>query len=370
MKSAIKVCLVSPKAYPLFNPQYQGIIGGAEVDLYLLALELAKDPQYAVDFITADYGQSPVEVIQNVRVIKSLDFQKNALAGAVQVWRAMKRSNADIYFQEAVSEGTFLVALFCKLRKKVFVYRTAHQDECNGLYVKRHPFRGRLFTTALRWADVLLTQNNIDRDNLLQTRGLNSTVIRGGHHLPELPPTEREFVLWVARSADFKRPQLFLDLAQQFPDEKFVMICSKAWGDTKYDQLVTRAQAIKNVEFFPQVPFEELSGYFNRAKVFVCTSESEGFPNTYIHAWTNGAPILSLEVNPDGILDEFACGICCQGDFRRLVESLRSILKDRQYVALGRNSRRYAEEFHDIEKVSREYKQLFRRLADPGKERH
>jgi glycosyltransferase involved in cell wall biosynthesis len=223
-----------------------------------------------------------------------------------------------------------------------------------------------LFTTALRLATVVLTQNNIDRDNLLKTERLQSTVVRGGHHMPKLRDTEREFVLWVARSADFKRPQLFIELAQQFPDEKCVMICSKAWGDEKYDQLAARAGEVKNIEFFPQVPFDALEDYFNRAKVFVCTSQSEGFPNTYIHAWTNGTPILSLEVNPDGILDEFTCGICCRGDFQRLVESLRSLLADKAYVALGRNARRYAEEVHDIEKVTGQYKKLFRGLMDAG----
>jgi glycosyltransferase involved in cell wall biosynthesis len=370
VRSTIRVCLVSPKAYPLFNPECKGIIGGAEVDLYLLAVELAKDPQYDVGFITADYGQNAVEVVDNVKVIKSLDFKKNALNGAIQVWRAMKLSDADIYVQEAVSEGTFLVSLFCKLRKKVFVYRTAHQDECNGSYLKRHPLRGRLFMTALRWADVVLTQNNIDRDNLLKTSHLDSTVVRGGHHMPELAHTEREFVLWVARSADFKRPRLFLDLARQFPNEKFVMICSKAWGDSNYDQLAADAKKIANIAFFQQVPFQDLSDYFNRAKVFVCTSQSEGFPNTYIHAWTNGTPILSLEVNPDGILDQFACGICCKGDLGQLADSLRSLLTDSRYVELGRNARRYAEEFHDIEKVTREYKKLFNNVIGSDRERN
>ena len=58
-----------PKAYPLFNPQIKTVFGGAEVDLYLLATELAKDNDFAVSFITADYGQPPIETIAGVKII-------------------------------------------------------------------------------------------------------------------------------------------------------------------------------------------------------------------------------------------------------------------------------------------------------------
>jgi glycosyltransferase involved in cell wall biosynthesis len=181
--------------------------------------------------------------------------------------------------------------------------------------------------------------------------------------MPEELGSEREFALWVARSADFKRPQLFLDLAEKFPNDKFVMICSKALGDQNYDWLVARAKAIKNLEFLPQVPFEKMSDYFRRAKVFVCTSQTEGFPNTYLHAWINAVAVLSLEVNPDGVFDKSACGICCNGDFGRLVESLRSVLTENRYMELGRNARKYAEEYHDIRKIAEEYKKLFSNIV-------
>jgi glycosyltransferase involved in cell wall biosynthesis len=362
----IRVCFVAPKAYPLFNPDAKKVknpFGGSEVDLYLLAIELAKSSDFEISFIVGDYGQSPVELRHNVKVMKGVDLEKNSAAGAIELWRAMRVADADIYFHEAASAGTFLVALFCKVHKKPFIYRTAHQDECDGTYLKQHYFAGRLFGAGLRWAKVVLTQNDNDRNNLLKTMHLDSIVVRGGHHMPEELGSEREFALWVARSADFKRPQLFLDLAEKFPNDKFVMICSKALGDQNYDWLVARAKAIKNLEFLPQVPFEKMSDYFRRAKVFVCTSQTEGFPNTYLHAWINAVAVLSLEVNPDGVFDKSACGICCNGDFGRLVESLRSVLTENRYMELGRNARKYAEEYHDIRKIAEEYKKLFSNIV-------
>ncbi len=139
----IRVCFVSPKAYPLFNEAVDGVFGGAEVDLYYLATELAKDEGFDVSFIVADYGQADVETIENVTVIKSLDFGKSALNGAWQIWRALQQGNADIYMLETASPGVPLVAWFCKLKGKAFVYRTASKLECNGIYIKQNFFLGK-----------------------------------------------------------------------------------------------------------------------------------------------------------------------------------------------------------------------------------
>ena len=70
----IRICFIAPKAYSLFNPDVKELLGGAEVDLYFLATELAKDENFAVSFITADYGQEKTETIEGVRIIKSVDF--------------------------------------------------------------------------------------------------------------------------------------------------------------------------------------------------------------------------------------------------------------------------------------------------------
>jgi hypothetical protein len=41
-KKAVRVCFVSPKAYPLFDDTAKGVFGGADVDLYMLDTKLAK----------------------------------------------------------------------------------------------------------------------------------------------------------------------------------------------------------------------------------------------------------------------------------------------------------------------------------------
>jgi len=116
-----KICFIAPKAYPLFDPKAKGTIGGAEVDLYYLSTEFAKDENVKVSFITADYGQQKTQEIENVHIIKSLTFRENPLSAARKIWRAMKTADADIYLIKTFSLGMFLVAFFCRLHMKIFI---------------------------------------------------------------------------------------------------------------------------------------------------------------------------------------------------------------------------------------------------------
>jgi glycosyltransferase involved in cell wall biosynthesis len=362
----IKVCFIAPKAYPLFNPDIKKVFGGAEVDLYFLATELAKDESFAVSFITADYGQQDIETIENVRIIKSLDFNKNPLTGATRIWRAMHTADSQIYFQEAVSWGTFLVSLFCSSHKRAFVYRTANQGECDGTFLRGQRLLTKAFAWSLRKAGTVIVQNEIDKENLYDSVGIDSIVIPNGQRLPESDHKERDTVLWVGRSTHLKRPELFIKLAQNFPDQKFTMICQQATGDKNYKGLIDEADKVNNLQFIRAVPFAEIGNYFQRAKVFVNTSDSEGFPNTFIHACNCATPILSLKINPDDFINRHNCGLSCDDDWQRMIQSLREMLVDQRYLKMGENGKKYVEEHHDLTKIIKQYKELFEDLVKCG----
>jgi len=359
----VSLCFVSPKAYPLFNPDCEGVFGGAEVDLYLLSTELAKDQNFCVSFITADYGQADEETKGDIRIIRSLDFSQNALGGACRIWRALKIADADIYMIKTISVGVPLVRWFCRRYNRKFVYRTAHQDECDGTCLKQHPILGRMFIRALRQADIVFAQNQSDADNLKRLHGIDASAVGNAHSLPDtIETTDRDMILWVARSAAFKQPQVFLELAGRFPNEKFVMICQRAMGDSNYELLQEHAAEIPNMEFVRRVPFHEIDSYFRRAKVFVNTSRTEGFANTFIQACKWAVPVLTLAANPDGFLDRYDCGRCASGNTDKLVEALGFLLEDNRYLETGLRARHYAEQNHDITKIVNRYKKTFEEL--------
>jgi glycosyltransferase involved in cell wall biosynthesis len=359
----IKVCFVAPKAYPIFNPDRGNYFGGAEVDLYYLATEFAHDSNFEVSFIVADYGQNDIEVIEGVTVLKALDFRRNVLNGLLRTWSALKRADADIYVLKCASPGVPLVAAFCKLHRRIFLYRLASLLESDGTYARQHPILGRLFAWSLRQAAIVFAQNATDAENLTRTVGISSRVIPNGHRLQQVQQQTRDTILWVGRDDPIKNPERFLDLARAVPNEHFTMVCQTLNNDQHYANLITEASKIPNLQFIRHVPFNQIDAYFQRAKVFVNTSEAEGFPNTFIQACKCGTAILSFAVNPDGFLDAHACGLCCNGDSSRLTYNLRFMLENNCYVGYGSNGRRYAERYHDITKIAAEYKSVFARLV-------
>ncbi len=357
----IRICFIALRAYPLFNPRIKEVFGGAEVDLYLLATQLSKDKEFEISFVVGDYDQESIEVYEDVVVIKSTDVKRNLFLNSRHIWKALVRANAHIYVSEASSLGTTLNALFCRLHKRKFIYRTASNIECDGTYLQQHRFRGKAFIWSLRHADTVITQNDEVAKKLLATTGIASQVIRNAHILMPLSQKHRDNILWVGRSTTLKVPELFIKLARHLPDEQFTMICQKASGDKNYDNLVAQAETLKNLKFIRNVPFHEIDKYFQQAKVLVNTSSSEGFPNTFIQACKCATPILSLKVNPDAFLDRYNCGLCANGDWGLFVNMLKQLLNSNTACKLGNNGRRYADDNHDIKKIIEEYKALFRK---------
>lgn len=360
----LRVCLVGPKLYPLFNPRAAGNFGGAEVDLYHLAVELAKDEAFRVSAIVADYGQAPAEMIQGVALIRGLDFREGTWRGMIRLWRAFRQAAAEVYLIKTISSGVAWLGLFCRRYGKTLVYRTSSSPAYDRQYRRDHPFQAWLFARTLRRAGLILAQSEEAARALPENFGVTADrVIPNGHPLPRRPGLPREYVLWVGRAARIKRPELFLELASRFPEERFVMICPPATADREYPRLVDQIRRQPNVQLSGQVPYREMDEWFARAKVLVNTSDSEGFPNTFIQAAAAAVPVLSLNADPDQFLEKFDCGICAAGSPDRLAAGLQDLLRDGRYAGPGANARRYVEEHHDLTRIVPEYKRLLAGVA-------
>jgi glycosyltransferase involved in cell wall biosynthesis len=360
----IRVCFVAPKAYPLFDPRVEEVFGGAEVDLYFLATELAKDPGFEVTMLVGNYGQDPEQTLEGVRVLRGLSFKQSALSTLVSLWKALRKADGQVYFIKTPSPGVPLLALFCKVRGRAFVYRTSSAPQYDRSFRKAHRLLGRAFDWALRRARVVLAQSQEAGAALKQDAGLTSvSVIPNGHRLGPVQDCPRDTILWVGRSDPMKRPELFIGLAARLPDQQFVMICQQATGDKDYPGLVECAKAVPNLQFVERVPFAQIDSWFRRAKVLVNTSDSEGFPNTFIQAAQAAVAIASLNSNPDNFLVQHRCGVFAQGSVDRLAEGLRSLLEGDRYLEAGRAARRYVEQTHDIRRIAETYKQVLRSLV-------
>lgn len=360
----MKICIFSRSAYPLFNPACKATFGGAEVDMYLLAVELAKDARYDVTCVVGDFGQPPIENISGVTIVRAYAHSQAKIVQMAILVRVLKNLSADWYVQESASGGTGIIAALSKILGKKFMYRTASDIDADGTFANTNAIEGVFFKFGLRNATRVIAQNATHESNLMKNYGLKSTVIRNAIAVPPREHVKTEHVLWVGRSETLKQPYLFLDIAKQIPNEKFVMICPPANASSVDVALLAKtAKAVPNVLFIPGVPYEEIDIYFKKAKLLINTSRYEGFPNTFVQALKYGAPVFSLNVDPDGFISRHGCGHHAHGDMDVLTLSLKKALGNTELLSqMSSRAYQYVTNHHELSQIANAYKREFARL--------
>jgi len=371
MSKKIKICFVQAFAYAVFNPASKAKIGGAEVDLYNIANELVKDDRFEVYFLVADFGQKSLEIYNNIKVIKGHSQKKNVKNYFLSFFKFNKKLaqiNADIYFTANLSKYVGFTNLYCRIRNKIHIHRTEHQHQVDKLYLLKKILRGSgrysFFYLGFKNVDYIVVQNEEDREILKRTFNFPCTVIRNSYLIEDLSSSKkRNFILWIARGKKWKQPEVFIDLAKEFPNEKFIMIMPVA-DDKKYFENVNKiANTVKNLQFIPGVPFSEVYEYYKNARVFVNTSISEGFPNSFNQAMNVATPILSLNINPDDFINKNKVGLFCNNDFNMLKENLNQIITNQVlWKKLSKNAYNYAYNEMNIKNSIVEWKELFTKL--------
>jgi glycosyltransferase involved in cell wall biosynthesis len=222
----------------------------------------------------------------------------------------------------------------------------------------------RLFSRGLRMSDLVVVQHEGQKEELARLFGKEGVVRPSAHTMPARRSAEaRSFFLWVARCEPWKQPDLYLDIARSLPGEEFVMICPPSQERGLFDSVRERAARLPNVHFHEYVPHREIGAYFRRAKAFVNTSRKEGFPNTFVEAAGEGTPVLSLTVDPDGVLEAHGFGKAFGGDTGGLLSYLAHLQTEGgEWDRLSKNARAYALRHHDIGKIVEEDKRLLSAL--------
>ncbi|MBW2978003.1 glycosyltransferase family 4 protein [Candidatus Woesearchaeota archaeon] len=369
MDKGIKICFVSTFAYPLFNPKCKRTFGGSEVQMYLIAKELAKDKKFDVNFIVADFGQRKTEKYFDVKVHKSYPVAKkiiNYIRGPFVLYKVLRKINPDFVIQRSAAPETGICAFYCKKYNKKFIYSIAHEIDINGEFAAKGIF-GKMYNYGLNRTDYIIAQNygQIKLLNRWKNKIIrNIKVVKSGYEIETMKIKVKEFVLWIGRSDKWKRPDIFLDLAEDFPYEKFIMVLPKSSQKKFWKNVSKRAKNIENVEFFENVSFNKINEYFKKAKVFVNTSKYEGFPNTFVQAAKNKTPILSLNVNPDNFLNKYKCGFVCNDNFNLMKNKLDLLLKNKRiYNAFSKNAFDYAKKKHNIKKIIKYWKEVIKNVS-------
>ncbi len=370
------ICFVAPDTWPvLADDRRVQSAGGAQVQQSLLARTLARRG-FRVSMICLDYGQPDGVTVDGVTVFKChmpieglpvIRFFHPRLTG---MWSALRRVDADIYYQRAAGAATAVTAAFARRYGRKFVYAAAHDLDLDRsrtwkLFQRRAGWRDRqLFQLGLRHADDIVAQHAGQVRDCQRSYGRVPMVVPSCYATHSTHRADSNgVVLWVSTLRSWKRPELFLELARRLPTIRFRMVGGPSThpSDTSlFGQIKEAAQTIPNLEFVGFVPFAEIDQHFNAARVFVNTSDYEGFPNTFLQSWSRGIPTVSFFDTGSALHGERVVNVAEGLDgMTRLVERL--VQDDAHWSEMGLLVRDYYEKFHTPDAAIDVYERLFAR---------
>lgn len=314
-----RVCFVGLGNLPVLAREYADRrAGGSELQQTLLARALARRG-WPVSMVVADHGQLDGAVWDGVKTYKAyrpdvgIPVIRFVHPRWTQLHAAMRRADADIYYTSCAGGHLAQVVLFARPRGRKVVFRVASDSDCDPRALLVRYWRDRkLYGWGLRRADLVLAQTSAQQTALARNFGVSSVVVDPLFETAgRRPPLEERdiAVLWIGNFRPLKRPGLLLDLAARLPHLSFHLIGGPLPGaETFFEQARQRAATLPNVTFHGFVPQYRIADYVERARVLVSTSEIEGFPNTYLQAWSRGTPVVAF-IDPQQLIGRHRLGV-------------------------------------------------------------
>lgn len=374
----MRIAFLSRDVYDMLTGGHRGNVGGAQLQQVLVARELVRRG-HDVFFVetTADYKEETV--VDGIRVVLKDHYPTRPLpvrlpARLLSTFRTLWSVDPDAVYMRIPNIDVLAALSYCKLANARFVYGFSHDREVaeapDSLEHKSRDYRlvRRLLGTLLASANALVAQNDFQFTGARRRYpDTDVSLISNGFPDPDADPApnerdrDRPEVLWVATLREWKRPGVVLELAALVPEAEFVLVGGEASeAPDLYESIAREAEGMDNVRFEGFVPYARVNEYFDSADVFVNTSTEEGFPNTFLQSWAHGTPVVSLEVDPNGVLSSNRVGHCADGSVDEMARQLRRLVDDDERRArYGRRAYEYFRENHSIETVAERYEAVF-----------
>lgn len=369
----MKICFLGLENLPVLAAEYNTHgIGGEQVQQTLMARSLARRG-HQVSMVVGDYGQPDGASWDGVRTHRAyrdsagLPVLRFLYPRWTKVWQALRRADADVYYVSCAGMHVGLVAMFCRRHGRKFVFKIAHDRDCEpDQLLITYARDKKLYEYGLRRADAVIAQSEQQRAALKKNYQLPSSVaemiVDGSDKRFGL--AQRRFdVLWVNNIRQFKRPDLLLELARRLPGLSFHMIGGPQPGFAElYRQIEREAAAIPNLTFHGRVPYHDMDAWYAEAKVFVNTSDTEGFPNSYLQSWVRGTPSVAF-FDPDGVIAKQALGTAAP-DLAHMVAAVQRLASDPDdWNQTSARCRAYMARAYGEDRIMAPYIATFEKLA-------
>jgi hypothetical protein len=346
--------------------------GGGEGQLALLAKTLSRaglevfvvDPNIEKDFITED--DVKVCSIPNwnsgIRIIRMFTHRIPSL------YRLLKKIHADIYYIGIRNFYNIIPYLAAKKNNAKVVLAIMSDLDVLGFKAryKHHysknmdPYNWAAFAFPtevvlpflLRRADIVLVQHESQMAELKKKK-IDSILFRNlidvEYVLSNTSKEKKEGYSFVGALDIRKGFKEFTYIAENVNQRKFKVIGQPR--DRGAKDLFEKIEGLPNIKTFGRLPHKEAINQIANSRALICTSAFEGFPNIFIEAWCTGTPVISLTVDPGGVIEREKLGKVFHGNIDQLIK----YLNEDQWTFNEEHLKNYVQKNHSLESAKKNF---------------
>lgn len=317
--------------------------GGAEYQAFLIAESLDKK-KFDVFFVMFGHIEKVIHTQDGYKVysIKTHNFLYKYghpfFLYYFKIKKILSNEKPDLIYRRMGYAIPGLLALIKKKIKFQVIWACAHMQELEKFKVQNLRYFLNLFDNFLRIygikkADVILVQTNEQKNLLYRNFQRGSLLFPNLHPVPTEAINKKENpiqIVWIANYKKWKQPDIFIRLADHFQDYsnvKFIMI--GRLNQSKLSLSVrNQIKKLNNLELKGELPIKEVNTILAESHIFINTSLSEGFPNTFIQAWMRKVPVISLNVDPDNMIKDNGIGFHSKTE-TQLIKDTKTLIKNK-----------------------------------------
>jgi len=351
------ITIFSLNSYSIIDQSKESVstIGGSEKRLNYLANYLLSKG-CSVSYITYknNVKNEKFTIIETYPVKNDLSY----IYKIYTLLRAIRADKNSFYIYSTGSPGIMFLSRL--LFRKKYVYLVSTDNILNySDNNKMNKIKKILIFLDVNFSSIIVAQN-VKQYQFFKDKKKNILLIKNpiiqlkNCNISIINKKKNRRIVWVGSIRKVKQPHLIGDIAKKLEKYEFIIIGGKVDNELDYYQKFIRSiEGVKNIRYIGIKNNNEVIQYIQNSTFLLNTSEKEGFPNTFLEAWYNYTPIISLFVNPDNLLTDNEIGFYCNNS--NLNTNFLDKIVNEKYDSYAKASHSYVKKNHSIENFSELY---------------
>jgi glycosyltransferase involved in cell wall biosynthesis len=348
-------------------------VGGAELQIALLAKALAlKGHEVVIINFMSDESYITSEGIHVLHVPnwnKGFRAVRFIFYRLPSLWQLFLEQRADYYYVRTRSFFHLIPFLAAQKLNARFILAIAHDLDVMSLSERiKHEYKANstlsnfltlslwndlVFNYLLKRSDFVFMQHSGQIKSNISIKGKVVLLpnILDKKNVPIQKISSSNYFIHVGTLTVLKGIENLYNLVQLIDEETVIVIVGEA-KDKSSVNLIEKIKQKKNIVLWGRADHATTIELISNSKALINTSNFEGFPNIFLEAWATGVPVISLNVNPGNVLNEFKTGIFCNGD----IEKMKNCLENFHQQKFDQNDLvSYVDTFHGFESAAERF---------------